>query len=88
MLLMKCSYLNFRTIFHIMRSIFSINGQKEIIKSIHLSHIRHFIYVSLAKFVLLKIIIYQQTIHSSGYLKTVLSKFQRHHKYMLREYFV
>lgn len=87
-LLMKYSYLNFRTNFHTEQNISPTIDQKETAKSIHLSHIPHFAYAFLAKFRLLKIIIYPQTFHSSGCLKIVLLKFQHHHKHMPREYFV
>lgn len=85
---MKYSYLNFRTNFRIIGSISPTVDQKERIKSIHLLRIPHFAYAFLAKFRLLKIIIYPQTFHSSGCLKIVLLKFQHHHKHMPREYFV
>lgn len=85
---MKCSCLNFGTNFRIIGSISPTIDQKETAKSIHLSHIPHFAYVFLAKSVLLRIIIYPQTFHSSGCLKIVLLKFQRHHKHMPHEYFV
>ena len=75
-------------IVHIMRNIFPIINQKEKVKNIRLSNTQHLIYVFLAKFTPLKITIYLRIICNSDCLKTVLLKFQCHHKYTLREYFV